>query len=80
MPWRLLLRVANGLRLRAVSRALLDIENEMRQAAESLDDALFVEYWGRPVPPENRIAEWLKRADALAQGWRPSEHLFLGGS
>lgn len=38
--------------------------------------ALFIEYWGESVPPENRIAAWLRKADKLAKGWKPSEHLF----
>jgi hypothetical protein len=59
-----------------VLRALLDIQEEMRSAAAKLDDALFVEYWGRSVPAERRIKEWLLRADSLAVGWIPSESLF----
>jgi hypothetical protein len=62
-----------------LSRALKNIETEMRTAAASLDDELFVEYWGTPVPPENRVKEWLNRADNLAKGWKPSEELFLNG-
>ncbi len=38
--------------------------------------ALFIECWGESVPPENRIAAWLRKADKLAKGWKPSEHLF----
>jgi len=59
-----------------ILRALLDIEPELRQAAQDLDDDLFVEYWGESCPVSDRLSEWLKRADALAQGWKPSEHLF----
>lgn len=59
-----------------VLRALLDIEKEMRTAAATLEDTLFVEYWGKPVPPKQRISEWLKRADRLAVGWKPSKVLF----
>lgn len=59
-----------------VLRALLDIQDEMRIAAATLDDALFVEYWERSVPPEKRIKEWLTAADELAVGWKPSKHLF----
>jgi len=58
-------------------RALRDIEPEMRSAAETLDDSLFVDYWGRSVRPADRIREWLKRADDLATTWKPSEELFL---
>jgi hypothetical protein len=56
--------------------ALLDIQAEMRDAATTLDDSLFVEYWEKSVPPAKRIKEWLVRADALAVGWKPSAHLF----
>jgi hypothetical protein len=63
-----------------VKRALMSIEAEIREAAQYLPDALFVEYWGCAVPKEKRISEWLKRADAHAQTsdppWKPSEVLF----
>jgi hypothetical protein len=63
-----------------VKRALMDIQAEILQASLYLPDALFVEYWGRAVPKEKRIEEWLKRADAKAQTsdspWKPSEVLF----
>ena len=61
-------------------RALKNIEHEMREAAYRLENALFEEYWGASVLPENRIVEWLKRADRHAKDWKPSEHLFLSGS
>ena len=71
-----------------LQRALKDIESEMRLAARQLEDALFVEYRGESVPPENRIKEWLKRADRYGQqrskrgkelkgSWVPSKELFL---
>jgi hypothetical protein len=59
-----------------IKRSLKDIEAEMRRAAATLDDALFEEYWGKRVPPEDRIREWLRRADHYARGWRPSAELF----
>ncbi len=59
-------------------RALKDIEAEMKKAAATLEDALFVEYWGMAVPPKERIKQWLVRADGFAKGWRPSQKLFLG--
>ena len=58
-------------------RSLKDIESEMRQAAERLEDALFVEYWGASVAPPRRIREWLGRADQYAKDWIPSNELFL---
>jgi hypothetical protein len=60
-----------------IMRALQDIEAEMRQAAATLDDALFLEYWGVSTLPEERIKLWLARADAMAQDWKPSDILFL---
>lgn len=60
-----------------VLRALLDIEDLMRDAGRRLEAPLFVEYWDEDVPPENRLAEWLKRADGYAKDWKPSDHLFL---
>jgi hypothetical protein len=59
-----------------IMRALKDIEGEMRKAATTLEDALFVEYWGKSVPPDQRIQEWLRRADKHARGWKPSKELF----
>ena len=59
-----------------IIRALKDIEEEMKAAARTLENALFKEYWGISVAPEKRIREWLKRADASAKGWTPSRVLF----
>lgn len=60
-----------------VLNALRDIEDELLEAAQTLEDRLFEEYWGEIVPPDERIAAWLKRADALAKSWKPSDVLFL---
>lgn len=60
-----------------VERALKLMETELRNAAMRMDSALFEEYWGEAVPPENRIKEWLRRADKFAKGWIPSEKLFI---
>jgi hypothetical protein len=57
-------------------RALKNIEPYIRQAADELDIDLIEEYWGERVKPKDRIAEWLRRADAHATGWTPSKHLF----
>lgn len=59
-----------------VQRALLDIQKEMRIAADALDDKLFVEYWGESVKKGERIKKWLEKADEFAHGWVPSEVLF----
>jgi hypothetical protein len=62
-----------------LARSLKNIETEMRQAALRMDGALFVEYWGKDYPPEQRLKEWLKRADSFATSWRPSDALFKSG-
>jgi len=59
-----------------IARAIADIEEEMHLAAQTLDDALFVEYWGTGCPPEERIDQWLRRADHFAPDWQPSAVLF----
>lgn len=63
-----------------VKRAMMNIQKEIREAAQYMPDSLFIEYWGKSVPKEKRISEWLKRADAEAQTsdspWKPSEVLF----
>jgi len=61
-----------------IMRALQDIEGEMREAADRLEQALFVEYWGTEVEKEQRISQWLLRADRHAVGWTPSRDLFGG--
>lgn len=60
-----------------IERAIRLIESEIVDAANRLEDALFVEYWGESVPPEDRIERWLQKADALARDWVPSTSLFL---
>lgn len=50
----------------------------MVKAAMEMDDALFVEYWGETVKPEERIRKWLEKADAITVGWIPSQSLFGG--
>jgi len=62
-----------------IARMLLLMEGELIKAADRMDIALFQEYWGVPVPPEERIKEWLRRADQCAgKAWKPSEVLFGG--
>ncbi len=59
-----------------IQHALKLLENEMLLAAQNLEDALFIEYWGESIEPEKRIKTWLEKADALAVNWKPSESLF----
>jgi len=65
-----------------VQKALQRIQSQMIEAAKYLEGALFIEYWGRNVPPEKRIKEWLKMADGYAKvadrPWQPSGVLFKG--
>lgn len=63
-----------------IQRAIELLEDEIREAAVRMDDALFVEYWGVSIPPNQRIKEWLRRADEYAKDWKPSEVLFLDES
>lgn len=60
-----------------IERALKLVANEMKKAALEMDDALFVEYWGESVSPEERISRWLVKADAIARDWVPSRSLFM---
>jgi hypothetical protein len=60
-----------------IERAIKLIESEIIEAALRLENALFVEYWGETIPPESRILKWLEKADSFAQGWVPSNSLFL---
>src|ERR1700690_222419 len=62
-----------------IQKALKGIEKHIVKAAKELDDSLFEEYWGKKVAPEDRIKEWLKRADSFAVGWKPSVELFKTG-
>lgn len=61
-----------------IERSVRLLEADMQKAANELDGALFREYWGRLVEPENRIREWVARADSVAKGWVPSKVLFNG--
>ena len=61
-----------------IERAVKLLENAMLVAAVEMEDALFVEYWGESVKPEDRIRKWLEKADAVASGWKPSVTLFGG--
>lgn len=66
---------------RYIERALKDIEQEMQEAADTLEDTLFIEYWEYweppwPPPRTHRIREWLRRADTYAKDWKPSDVLF----
>lgn len=60
-----------------IQRSLMDIQDEMKAAAFSLEGALFEEYWGASFVPEDRLSEWLRRADELCKDWQPSKCMFL---
>ena len=59
-----------------IERSVKLLEADMLKAAAEMPDALFVEYWGESVKPEDRIRRWLEKADEVAAGWKPSEVLF----
>ncbi len=60
-----------------IERALKIIEPQIIEAAYRLEDDVFIEYWGEAVPKEERINQWLQKADELARDWVPSKSLFL---
>ncbi|MCC8997874.1 MAG: hypothetical protein LM517_12765 [Nitrosomonas sp.] len=60
-----------------IQRAIQLIEADIRDAALRMEDALFVEYWGFSVPPNQRIKEWLRLADSYSRDWIPSKVLFI---
>lgn len=61
-----------------IERALRLLEGDIEAASMEMDDALFVEYWGKSTMPKERIREWLAKADEIASGWTPSKILFAG--
>ena len=62
-----------------IERMLKLSEPHILDAANTLEDALFEEYWEERVPKTKRIAKWLAKADTFAKGWIPSETLFHSG-
>lgn len=60
-----------------IERSLIDLQDEMRTVAAYLESDLIMEYWDTDFIPEDRIAEWLRRADKFASDWIPSETLFV---
>lgn len=60
-----------------IERALKLIEPDIIEAANRLEDALFIEYWGESIPNEERLGRWLLKADELARDWIPSKSLFI---
>lgn len=61
-----------------VLRALLHLEPLIEEVAGEIGHVLLEDYWGKGAPKSKRgrLREWLRRADAEAVGWRPSDHLF----
>lgn len=59
-----------------IERSMKLLEDKLIEASKRMDSALFIEYWGIDVPVDERLKEWLKRADLIAQGWKPSTALF----
>ncbi len=55
-----------------ISRAMRDVWWIMADRSLRMDSALFVEYWGRDCPPNDRLNQWLEMADGYATEWRPS--------
>jgi hypothetical protein len=63
-----------------MQKSLIDIQDEMRTAAETLEPRLFNEYWqeNAPVTRDGRLQRWLELADKYAgKEWMPSDCLFI---
>lgn len=67
----------NGITGDFIRDATNRIQDEIRQASQYLEEAVFFEYWGVVPEPSERIVEWLHRADGFATDWKPSDELFL---
>lgn len=65
---------------RHILHTLRGLQRFMLDAIQTLDEELFSEYWGQVYPPDQIVGEWLRRADSYANGWVPSENLFLESS
>lgn len=64
-----------------IQKSITLIQDDIKKAALELEPALFKEYWGEEVKPENRIQHWLHLADkAAGKNWKPSDSLFLTSS
>lgn len=59
-----------------IERALKILEPYMLDATQYMRGDLFKEYWGADYPRDERIREWLRRADEFATEWTPSLSLF----
>lgn len=59
-----------------IQHALIDIQEEILEASDSLKDEIIQEYWGYTVDKSRRLREWLKLADSFARDWVPSSVLF----
>ncbi len=59
-------------------RAIQSNEQAIVNAAQRLNDDLFVEYWGESCAIEQRITRWLEFADSHRPSDPPSQYLFIG--
>ena len=63
-----------------ILRTLRGLERNMQNSVQTLDEELLIKYWGENYHIEDRLNEWLRKADGHASGWVPSESLFLDRS
>ena len=60
-----------------ILRTLRGLKIDMQNSLQTLDDDLLIRYWGKNYPVEDRLHEWLRKADGHAKDWKPSDFLFL---
>ena len=61
-------------------RAIQNNTPQITEAAERLNDELFVEYWGESCSQERRLARWLELADSYRPDDPPSKYISFGKS
>lgn len=61
-----------------LQRFLEGAQDDLLDALDRIDDSVLKEYWDRVVPRDQRLKEWLRRADSYAlPKWKPSDVLFV---
>ena len=65
-----------------IARTLSLVEDQIKAAAEYLEDQLFIEYWGDGIARKvdlrssrSKLKYWLNQVDNYAVTWKPSDYL-----
>lgn len=59
-------------------RSIQNNTDKIAEAAGSLSDELFVEYWGESCPVDQRLSRWLELADSHRPNDPPSKYIKFG--